>query len=631
MRRWCALTFMLPLVAQAADSLRAGDVVVEPPTLIAAGFEWSIDGDDNRNATVSVAYRKKNASEWREGLPPLRLQREAIKTPPFDVVTPNMFAGSVFDLEPDTDYQIRLRLADPDGVKGQREHIVSVRTRGEPQPATTGRTFHVYPPDFKGAKQQPAFTGLLAAYYTGSAHADWSNAFPPRVQPGDVILVHAGLYKDNRHRYGGGMGTVFDGTYYLTASGTAEKPIAIRAAGDGEAIFDGDGNDVLFNVMAGHYNYFEGLTIRNTEIAFLAGHKNIAGSSGFTLKRSKLENIGKGVMTDWSGSRNFYIADNTFVGRQNPNRLLGWTGRRWQAANVPGFPQALKSYAAVKLYGSGHVVAFNSVSHFHDGIDHATYGNPDAYPNTPRDRMPVSIDFYNNDVFNVDDNCIEADGALYNVRVLRNRCFNHGHRALSTQPAFGGPVYFVRNVVYNAPEGGSIKLHATPSGVVFYHNTFIGEVREMGPASNVHFRNNLVFAQGAYPEVFSMDSLTRHSSSDYNGFAPNPGAATSFGWNAPPQYDVARFATLADYANATGQDTHSLVLTYDALVKAAPPNEALDMLYRPEDVDLRLRESAPAIDAGIALPNINDGYAGKAPDLGAYEFGAPLPHYGPRR
>jgi hypothetical protein len=30
------------------------------------------------------------------------------------------------------------------------------------------------------------------------------------------------------------------------------------------------------------------------------------------------------------------------------------------------------------------------------------------------------------------------------------------------------------------------------------------------------------------------------------------------------------------------------------------------------------------------IPNVTDGYTGKAPDLGAYEFGAPVPHYGPR-
>jgi len=31
----------------------------------------------------------------------------------------------------------------------------------------------------------------------------------------------------------------------------------------------------------------------------------------------------------------------------------------------------------------------------------------------------------------------------------------------------------------------------------------------------------------------------------------------------------------------------------------------------------------------VALPNITDGFSGPAPDLGAIEFGAAPPHYGP--
>jgi hypothetical protein len=622
----------------AANSTAVGDLIIEPPTLISLGFEWRIEGDDNRNAVAAVGYRRSGEQEWKPALPLLRLQREVVKSNPFDVTTPNMFAGSIFDLEEDTMYEVRLRLEDPDGVRGKAERIVTVKTRGEPRPSLTGSVFHVYPPDYKGSKQQPAFTGLLAAYYTGSAHADWSNAFPPRVKPGDVILVHAGTYKDNRYRYGGGMGTVFDGTYYLRASGTAAKPIVIKAAGDGEVVFDGDGNHTLFNVMSANHNYFEGLTIRNTEIAFLAGQKDIAGASGFTLKNSKLEDIGIGVMTDWSGSKDFYIADNSFVGRQNPDRLVGWTGRKW--TGVAGFPQPLKSNFAVKVYGSGHVVAFNSIAHFHDGIDHATYGNPDGYPNTPRDRMPVAIDFYNNDVFNVDDNCIEVDGAAHNVRVLRNRCFNQAHRALSAQPLLGGPAYFIRNIVYNAPEGGSIKLHGNPSGIVFYHNTLIGEVRQMSAASNLHFRNNLILGQGAYPEVFSIETMTRYSSSDYNGFAVNPGVANSFVWIAPAESFAAdfegprvtqTFESLEKYSASTGQDRDSVLLCFDTFLKAFRPDaETIDRLYRPEEFDLRLREGSPAVDAGLALPNVNDDYTGKAPDLGAYERGAPSTRYGPR-
>src|SRR5438552_2132466 len=224
-------------------------------------------------------------------------------------------------------------MSDPEGVEGTAENIVTIRTRFEPKPASGGKVYHVYPPGFSGRKEEPAFTGLLGAYYTGSSHSDNFNTFPARVQPGDTILVHAGLYKDDRHRYGGGLGTVSSGTYFLTQSGTADQPIVIKGAGDGEAIFDGDEAYNLFNVMAAHYNYFEGLTIRNTDLAFQGGLKRIAGSSGLTISKCRFENVGRAIYTDWSGSKDYYIADNVMTGRFNPTYLMGFTGRTWQ--NLP--------------------------------------------------------------------------------------------------------------------------------------------------------------------------------------------------------------------------------------------------------------------------------------------------------
>jgi len=627
--------------AQAADAVAPGEVVIEPATLQAVGLEWPLSGDANRNATVSVRYRRKGTEAWREGPAPLRVGGEETRYLALDYTAPAMFAGSLFDLEADTAYEITLRIADPDGVEGVAERRIEARTRAEPRPATDGRTFHVYPQGYQGERQQPAFNGLLAAFNLGASQSDWFNAYLPRVRPGDVILVHAGLYKDTRYRYGSGIGTLFDGTYYLTTSGTAERPIVIRAAGDGEVIFDGDGNGVLFDVTAASHLYFEGITFRNTEVAILAGRKRIIGSEGLTVKRSRFENVGIGITTDWSGSKNFYIADNVFVGRQIPDHLMGWIGRTWQ--KFPDFPVPLRSNAAVKVYGSGHVIAHNEVSHFHDGIDHATYGNPDldAEGKIIRDHMPVSIDIVGNDIRDVDDNCIEADGAMHNIRVLRNRCFNQAHRALSAQPVLGGPAYFIGNLVYHAPEGGSLKLTANSSGIVFYHNTLIGEAHDMGPVSNEHFRNNLILGQGAFAEIFALDTFTNYSSSDYNGFRPNPDVKDAFGWNSPPKGVVAdftrdrearRFGSLKDYSAATGQDRHSVLVDYSDFLRASPPDpKDPTRFYRPDEFDFTLRAGSRAIDAGVVLPGINDGFAGKAPDLGAHERGRPMPSYGPRK
>ena len=631
----------------------AGDFWAEPPTLVSLGFEWRIGGDDNRNAAVEVKYRKQGEAQWHQALPLMRLQRESVigglprdGTEHFNRYTaPNMFAGSILNLESDTAYECRFTLSDPDGVTGKKERVVIVRTRKEPMAGQGGAVYHVYPFGYTGPRSEPAFTGLLAAYYLGSDQSDHSREMPPRVKPGDTILVHAGVYKDNRFLYSGfdktqpAYGTPFDGTYYLTQSGTAERPIAIKGAGDGEVIFDGDGCDNLFNVMGGDYNYFESITVRNTQVAFKLGIKSIAGSSGFTLKHSRVYDVGRVIEAGWSGSKSFYIADNVFIGRHDPNKLQSWfTPEVW--SKFPGYPALIKSEYAVKVYGQGHVVAHNYVANWHDGIDVDTYGDPDGTPNELRDRVPVSIDIYNNDIYNADDNCIEADGGAHDIRVFRNRCFNSTGGALSAQPLFGGPLYFYQNLVYGATTGGYLKLVDTPAGVLVYQNTFIGQGRFFGPASNVHFLNNLILGDGWTSPVFGLRTFTNYSSSDHNGFRPNGAAENAFEWDSPRATVAAdfvgklenrHFATLQNYSAATQQDVHSVLVDYNVFVNVKIPDQSdPQRLYNPEDLDFRLKAGSSAIDAGIDLPTITDGFAGKAPDLGAYEFGAALPAYGPR-
>jgi hypothetical protein len=163
----------------------------------------------------------------------------------------------------------------------------------------------------------------------------------------------------------------------------------------------------------------------------------------------------------------------------------------------------------------------------------------------------------------------------------------------------------------------------------------------MGPVSNLHFRNNLMLGQGAWPEIFTVDTFTNYSSSDYNGFRPNPGARDAFGWNSPARdvvadfakdREVRRFPTLRAYAAATGQDRHSVLVDYGDFVRVtAPDPKDPRRFHDPDDFDFTLRAGSRAVDAGIALPNINDGFTGKAPDLGAHERGRSITLYGPRK
>ena len=685
MRRGTLFTVLLLILScprgnTAAENLtnkvKPGELVVDHPTLINLGFEWVIQGDDNHNARVDVSYHKEGAAEWKQALPLLRLHGERIYQTQgvFDVISPNMFAGSVLDLEPNTAYVARFVMSDPDGFQGQNvksvTKTVTVRTRPEPMPWSGGRVFHVYPPDYKGPKIEPAFDALMCAYNYYCGGGDTVTAGRPRVKAGDTILVHAGAYKYHRDLYTGdrtiNATTPFEGTYYLTASGTPDKPIVIKGAGDGEVIFDGNGNFNLFNVKAANYNYFEGVTIRNTDIAIWAGTQFIAGSKGLTVKKCRFENVNLGVFTNYSGSSDFYIADNYFIGRDDPKHLFGWVGNYWaQFAGVDGqkFPPLLASYTAVRLYGPGHVVAYNYVANFHDGIDIETYGNPDGshaidgphYP--PReywDRRPVGIDYYNNYMTNFHDNAFEIDGSMHNVRVMRNMMVNSASHPFCNQPAIGGPIYWIRNIAYHAP-GGSTRMTNGAPGVLFYNNTILTET-SAGSSANVHWRNNLMLGENSAPAIFSVNTYTNYSSSDYNGFRPNPGAAYSFQWNSPPvgvpvdyrslieppgaggagnaSLEVRRFGTLAEYSQATKQDLHSVILDYDIFMNV-PRLDAQDLknvqkLYNAADLDFRLKPGSAAIDRGMILPNVTDGFTGQAPDLGALEAGQPPPHYGPR-
>jgi hypothetical protein len=651
---------------------------VEAPTLQAIGVEWTISGDDNQNAVVEASYRRKGEQEWHKALPLMRIHHEVVNshTAPFVATEPtpqnpagarenpwhydsgNMFAGSILGLEPGTEYECRFVLSDPDGVTGEKEKIITAQTRKEPQPAEGGHVYHVYPIGWKGPKQQPAFDGLMRAYNMGASASDHEHAFPPRVQPGDVILVHAGLYESDRHHYLNGMphpgyealAAVTDGTYYLDQNGTPDKPIVIKAAGDGEVIFDGAGNEYLFNLLAANYNYFEGITVRNTTVAFLLGWKGIAGSSGFTLKRSRIYDVARAVQDEWSGSRDVYIGDNIIIGRHDPSMMVSWTGKIW--SELPGYPELLISEYGIKLYGQGHVVAHNYLANWHDAIDVSTYGEPDGTPGIgetevtgPTDKPELSaasIDFYGNDVYNMGDNCIETDGGEHNIRAFENRCFNIAQQALSAQPILGGPVYFYKNLVYDVPSGGPLKFADTPAGVLVYQNTFVGtDATPGGPVANVHFLNNLILGRGGNAPVFSIETTTNYSTSDYNGYSVNKGGY-NFGWDSPPsgvaadfdythKLTIRHFKTLKEYSDATGQDKHSVLLDYDTFVNVPMADDSdPSRLYNPENMDFRLRAKSAAIDAGIVLPTINDGYQGRAPDLGAYEFGQPLPQYGPR-
>ncbi|MCB1121298.1 MAG: hypothetical protein KJT03_07100, partial [Verrucomicrobiae bacterium] len=123
LRAFC-FSLMIISSASAQDSVKPGEFIIEPPTLQNLGFEWYINGDDNRNATVQVEYRVAGSGgEWKTGMPLLRIGDEHIERAGIDYTTPHMFAGSILDLSIGTRYEARFTMKDPDGVEGETVNV----------------------------------------------------------------------------------------------------------------------------------------------------------------------------------------------------------------------------------------------------------------------------------------------------------------------------------------------------------------------------------------------------------------------------------------------------------------------------------------------------------------------------
>jgi len=336
----------------------------------------------------------------------------------------------------------------------------------------------------------------------------------------------------------------------------------------------------------------------------------------FVIDPPTLENLGF----------RWYIADNVLTG-----------------VDVEWHPYKKKGKSTgVSLYGQGHVICHNHVSGFGDSI--AIYNR---IPVENLERHCVAIDMYNNDLTHAWDDCVETDSGVHNVRVYRNRCRN-AHTGLSAQPFFGGPVYFVRNEVYGVTNL-TFKLNCMPTGIEAYNNTACAATcaGSLGYAQNMHFRNNLIM--GGNVELFAKATVhgkerermmgrlahalgggtftPSRSTMDYNGYygGANP-EIPLMNWRHGQTARKCR--TLEEFTAYTGYEKHGRLVGYRIFQKAGPPEWG--QTYESGDYDLRLKPNGKAIDAGMPLPNVTDAFAGKAPDLGCYEVGTPLPHYGPR-
>lgn len=562
-----------------------GDIPADEPSLHCIGLRWFIRGDANHNAVVNVSYRKVGTKRWHKAMRLFRAESAAMedRRPPEGVT---LLAGSIFDLEPNTRYRVRLTLTDPDG--GSAERMIYRTTWAEPVAPAPKRTLRVIP-DQDGS----VAGGGVAGGGVGSRGDPIRGlaAACSAARPGDLLLLAPGTYA---------------GPLKVRTDGTAEAPIVFRGSRQGESIIKGPADGTAVIARKRKYVYFERLAIRGARQAMA-----VDGADHLVIRRCTMTDVLKGISDDQSAHR-LFIADNVLTGRRAYGAKLHVEDR------------------AIELSGTGHMICYNRISRFKDAID-------------TRMPWPVrDIDINNNDCSECGDDGIELDFSEQNVRAYDNRLTNCA-LGISFQPSRGGPNYAVRNILYNI-RYEAFKFHLTPtnrgqadwktgphrtSGGVIIHNTVIKKdsaIRtwsDEGPVHHFYARNNLLVGSPAY-YCIEITPPMRYADWDYDVYVDE--TMTKFAlWNEH-KYD-----TIEQFRQATGLEKHGKVVRKFAgvfvpgVVLPDPAVASPVSSNRPA-----LAEASPAVDAGEVLANINDGFVGKAPDAGAWERGGKVPHYGPR-
>ncbi len=609
-----------------------------------AGIVLTISGDDNANAAAELELSPPGSTAFHAAHPLVRIDA-------------TRFVGSLFELEPDTTYEARVTLSDPDGVTGATQSLLDVATRPDTFPDPSLRTLHVSP---TGDDANPG-TDPLAPLLTIQHAADLS-------QPGDLVLIQPGTYRE---------------AVTVTTSGTAAQPIVFRGAAPG-VILDGADEEVhggiawtlqsngvysrVLGFSTGHVVTDQGRLFQYDSVSGLealgAGSpggfffdgsalyvKNADGSSpeGREMHVAWLENAfyldglshvriedleirhygagsyGKGVYLRYSSDcavRNSRIHEIGSAGvwikggERNTveyNEFWDTSIFDWPWPFTKGSSAENNAVALTDNPGRGNVIRGNTIRGTFNGI-----GPCGSSP--PPTGFTTETDVYDNVFTEHTDDAIEPEGYCANVRIWGNR-IEDVHMAFAVAPAAPGPTWIVRNVAFNFGNtrtslidgytASALKInsgYSTPIGPLFlYHNTFLTEapgtdalaLLNPGESTIITARNNVI------------------AGTQYALYKVNP-VILDFDWDALHTTDPVRFVKwegtnyddLAGFQAATGQETGGLV---------APP-----LLVNPTAGNFTPQPESRLIDRGIVIPGINDGFEGLAPDVGAVESGTPL-------
>jgi hypothetical protein len=618
-----SLLFAVPAVAQNASTAGALELY---PNLQAVGARLSYAGDANANATAHLEWRLQGAPVWQIGVDMTR-------------ITNNRWAGSVFWLDPNTAYEVRAVITDPDGGGSTSG---TVRTRVEPAVVAPTRTWWVAT---NGNDANPGSSSQPFATLQAAANV---------VQPGEEIRVRPGIYYQTLDAPRAGTAGA---RIYLTADGPG-----VRLDGSDPAMLNrtdwrSDGGGVFSVPYTGSnrlvcVDSLQRLYKQST-LADLQSNAN-GVSQGFTTDGSRLyvkledgsspishtmhvARLNTGMLIDasyWSvggfdiryfgtgaggtgmdlpNANGCWIWGNTIYtiggkgiyvrGNSNDNlieRNLCYDPRigTWPWAACKSHDEEIQG---ISVYSRrGNVVRLNTVRGTFDGIDGGDTSTEDD---------AADIDVNDNFISGVDDDGLEFEVfAGINARIWKNR-LDDCYDCISVAPNYVGPEYVIYNTFTNFRLRAFKFSNSSTGQNWFCHNTVTSTnpaatcVWPTGAYSNNHFRNNILTAINDSP--VSDDSNESVSGNDFNGDLLFTSFRVLFRWHGTD------YSTLSALRSGTGFEMNGF--------------SGNPLFASPAGGDYTLLPGSPAIDAAIRLPGINDRYNGAGPDIGSLESGVAGP------
>lgn len=602
--------------------------------------------DPDQNAIAMVEYRRDN-EPFQVGFPLSRISN-------------NRFVGSLFWLEPDTTYDVRVTFVDESSSLNGVVLTGSAQTRAEVMVPTPVNRYYV----------SPDGSGSSCSLDIPCSLTEGIN----RAMPGDAVVLRGGVYHQGEIR--------------LPRSGEAGAPIMIQGYPGETAILDGadpatftwtgvgdgiyrtalntaDTNLVIANdqrlyhystledlqnlrwglpgfytengalyvhladdvdpaivkITIGRYSYafwveqqyiyFLNLTFRHYGQGIYRTALYLRNASDLLIQGNKFINNDRGILLRYASDRNVIqnneFSDTTFlwdwdaVKALRPEYSLETGGIRFWAPNA-GEPD---------ITSRGTIIRRNTFHDFFDGFAACHWGT----------RAPISneTDVYENIIYNVGDDGMELDGPCSNCRVWSNT-IHDAFVGISLAPVNIGPVYAIRNVIYRLgrisgcplgqepPCGGTSFKFQNPenqgSGPIYlFHNTVDAALVGRGiliaePASWTLLlaRNNIWMGSKRFAIEYDADDLIDF---DYDNLLVN-------GLTSIVQWRGTKYTSLPDFTQATGQERHGL--------------NVVPQFAAPQYGNYHLLPSSQLIDAGVVIPGINNNFWGSAPDIGAFEY-----------